>query len=330
MNRNRIVTLHTRGNPLLDALEAEGCTVVQVPAGQAFDAALFDDCRCYFGDVFHNVKAPLQFVRLKKELNRRGIPVVSWNRDAPWHCAIKPWRKVLIRPLRLVDLYLTHSLQDAAAFHAAPIYFANAAQVQCYHLGDKTLADLRDPRQYRVDVSFFGALNPGFKQVRERVAFLHALAVRLDALQISHDFRDPYVYEPRMNLADQIALVQASRINLNVGAVCDTPVPSWGLPERCFGVPACGGFLLSDRRQHAVDTFPPGTWSEFASLDECVAKIQTHLHSFEQTRNLAEKLHRDVMHNHTYRNRAQQFLRHVNEYASRRCCSGAYPPPAEN
>jgi spore maturation protein CgeB len=317
MSRNKIVTLHTRDNPLLDALEVEGCAIMQVAAGQAFDAALFDDCLCYFGDIFINVKAPLQFVRLKKEMNRRGIPVVSWNRDAPWHCAIKPWRKILIRPLRLVDLYLSHSLQDAAAFHEAPIYFPNAAQIQSYHLGDKTLADLRDPRQYRVDVSFLGALDPGFKRVRERAALLQALVARLDALQITHDFREPYVHAPRMNLADQIAFVQTSRINLNVGAVCDTPVPSWGLPERCFGVPACGGFLLSDQRRHAADTFPSGVWVEFASLDECVARIQTHLRDFKQTRTVAEQLHRDVMHNHTYRNRAQQFLRLVNDFAGR-------------
>ncbi|MFA7267857.1 MAG: glycosyltransferase [Sterolibacterium sp.] len=314
MTRNRIVTLHTRENPLLDALQAEGCEIVQVPARQSFSEELFDDCLCYFGDAFINVKAPLQFARLKKQLNRRGIPVVSWNRDAPWHCAIKPWRKILIRALRLVDIYLTHSLQDAAAFHDAPIYFPNAAQIHSYHLGTRTLADLRDPHQYRVDVSFFGALSPDFKQVRERVAFLQALAPRLDTLKITHDFRDPYVYQPRMGFAEQIEFVQRSRINLNVGAVCDTPEPSWGLAERCYGVPACGGFLLSDPRRHAADTFPADSWVEFASLDDCVEKIQAHLRDFERTRALAEKLHAEVMQHHTYRNRAWQFLRLVNDF----------------
>ncbi len=315
MTAPRIVTLHNRENPLLDALEAEGVDIVQVAADQAFDAALFAGCLCYFGDVFINVKAPLAFRRLKKELNRRGIPVVSWNRDAPWHCAIKPWRKILIRPLRLIDIYLTHSLQDAAAFHPAPIYFANAAQNQSYHLAGKTLADLRDPAGYRVDVSFFGALNPHFKQVRARVVFLQALAARLDALAISHDFRDPYVQQPPLTLAEQIAFIQSSRINLNIGAVCDTPVTSWGLAERCFGVPACGGFLLSDQRPHAADTFPPGCWAEFTSVDDCVTRIQHYLQDFAASRALAEALHHEVLARHTYRNRAQAFLGHVRAYA---------------
>src|SRR5438045_7710238 len=45
-------------------------------------------------------------------------------------------------------------------------------------------------------------------------------------------------------------------------------------PERCFGVPACGGFLLSDVRKHAAESFIPGVeWADFLDLDDCVAKI---------------------------------------------------------
>ena len=109
-----------------------------------------------------------------------------------------------------------------------------------------------------------------------------------------------------MSVAEQVALVRSSRINLNFGASCDygAPVAS-GLPERCYGIPACGGFLLGDKRTHAPDDFTPGeNWAEFNDLDDCVAKIDYWLAHFDAARDLAERCHAHVMSNHTYANRA--------------------------
>lgn len=63
--RDGVVTLHTRENPLLDALQADGCEIVQVQIEHLFSEQLFDNCARYFSDVFINVTAPLHFVRLK-------------------------------------------------------------------------------------------------------------------------------------------------------------------------------------------------------------------------------------------------------------------------
>ena len=58
-------------------------------------------------------------------------------------------------------------------------------------------------------------------------------------------------------------------------AACDAGAePSWGLPERCYGVPACGGFLLSDRRRHAAEDFADDERAEYDGLDDCVRKIR--------------------------------------------------------
>ncbi len=46
---------------------------------------------------------------------------------------------------------------------------------------------------------------------------------------------------------------------MNIGAAADGErEKSWGLPERCYGIPACGGFLLSDERGHAANDFVVG------------------------------------------------------------------------
>jgi len=110
-----------------------------------------------------------------------------------------------------------------------------------------------------------------------------------------------------MSHEEQIELIQTSRINLNFGAACDygAPVAS-GLPERCFGIPACGGFLLCDSRTHARDDFTPGqNWAEYDGLEDCVAKIEFWLANFPAARDLAERCHDHVMSHHTYALRAK-------------------------
>ena len=109
-----------------------------------------------------------------------------------------------------------------------------------------------------------------------------------------------------MSLADQVSLIQTSRINLNYGASCDygSPIAS-GLPERCYGIPACGGFLLCDRRTHAKDDFTPGEdWADFNGLEDCVAQIDHWLANFGMARELAERTHASVLARHTFAHRA--------------------------
>jgi spore maturation protein CgeB len=111
-----------------------------------------------------------------------------------------------------------------------------------------------------------------------------------------------------MSVDEQVTLIQQSRISLNFGASCEygAPVAS-GLPERCYGIPAVGGFLLCDKRTHAKDDFTPGkNWAEFDGLDDCVAKIQYWLLHWDAARDLADRCHAHVMARHTYAHRAEK------------------------
>jgi spore maturation protein CgeB len=300
----QILSVLEEQHPLMRALVDAGCLVSHVGPWEIPESG---DPVLYLGDVFEQVKRPLVLARLRAKLASRGIPYAMWNRDAPWDCAIKPWRRWIIRGTRPVDLHLAHSRQSAATFGDAVIYFPNAADTAHYNLGGRSLESLRAPEAYEFDVSFTGTLDPRFSRVRSRVEFLRALRTRLQSLDIRCELFDTSLGSP-LTVADQARLIRSSRINLSIGAVCDDPVKSWGLPERCFGVAACGGFLLCDERKHAAETFPEEAWTSFGDLEDCVRRIRTHLADFDATRRKAELLHACVLERHTYAHRANQLL----------------------
>jgi spore maturation protein CgeB len=92
---------------------------------------------------------------------------------------------------------------------------------------------------------------------------------------------------------------------------------SWGLPERCYGVPARGGFILSDERRHAADDFDLSReWASYRDFADCVERIRHFTSHFLQTRAIAEAAHARVMRDHTYEQRAQQLLRIAAEWRS--------------
>ena len=300
------VTVLRGDEPLIRALAAAGCSATFADDDELPErgerGAYF-----YLGNAFEQIKTPLRLARIRRRLAADGAPYVWWNRDAPWNCAIKPWRKLLVHAARPADIHLAHSLQSVDLFGAPAVYFPNAVQVDRYNLAGRTLESLREPANYRCDVTFVGTLNPGYRRLRARIEFLGELARRLGRQGIDCRLFDTSVGST-LTVSEQVEIIQTSRINLNVGAVCDDPVVSWGLPERCFGIAACGGFLLCDERRHAAETFPADAWEAFSSLEECVARIEFFLGHFELARDKAERLHRDVMEHHTYGIRARQLL----------------------
>ena len=109
--------------------------------------------------------------------------------------------------------------------------------------------------------------------------------------------------------AEQLEIIRTSRINLSTTAACDAGAePSWGLPERCYGVPACGGFLLCDRRRHAVEDFADDERAEYGDLEDCALKISHFLQRYDQARGIAERARARVARDHGYRNRAVRLL----------------------
>lgn len=255
---------------------------------------------------YEGLRHPLKVWSMHRLLKRHDIPLFVWNQDAPHYLNRAAWRLDLLDRARLFDIYATHTLIDSRrSFADAILYLPNAADTARYHLQGRTLEQLRESAAYEWDVSFIGAMDGSrYKELRRRQEFFTALAERLRAKGIRYLFREA----ADLSAADQVDLIQRTRINLNFGAACEygAPVAS-GLPERCYGIPACGGFLLCDRRTHARDDFTPGeNWAEFENLDDCVAKIEYWLAHFTSARDLAERCHAHVMAHHTYAHRAEK------------------------
>lgn len=316
-----MVTSHAEHNPLVMALRECGAEVLCQPwpprrAG-AISQREWQDWRlgqaaAYYGNLFVEIKAPLRFMALLRFLRARQIPYLFWNRDAPWNTGIKPRRRLLARLLRPVDIYLAHSPQTADLFSASYRFFPNAAPSDHYQSTD--LARLRDERRYCYDVSFIGALS-GNANAQKRSQFLTALRAqmlaRAPALRI--EWRD--TSKAPVNLTEQLHLVRGSKVNLNLGAVCDLPdEQSFGVPERVFGIPAAGGLVISEARQTLPLIFPPDLCPSFTSVSECCSLILNMLDNFVALRTLAEAQHRHVLAHHTYVQRARKVLALIAEY----------------
>lgn len=305
-----IIINYRRFEPIIEAFKHLGYEVVDLSTVSL--RTRLDDAVLYLVCMYDEIKSPMASLLFKHQLARNGVPVIAWNRDGPANKGEKAWRMWLLRHLPYFDIYATHTLQGADSFKAKSLYLPNAAWVTRYNLGQATLEDLRNPDGYQYDVSFFGRTNPKtYPEMRKRHEFLSALKSRLDAFGIRYLFTDA-----PLDFDAQRTLIQRTCINLNVHAGCDScyhgkvvAEPSWGLPERCYGIPACGGFLLSDQRRHGSDDFKPETeWIAFSNIEECLEKIRFHTKHFEHTRRIAEAQHRRVMTSHTYEHRAQQLI----------------------
>jgi spore maturation protein CgeB len=309
----KIIVNYRNFAPIREAFEQCGVTVLE-NLWQPSDEQL-KDCAGYLLCMYDAMKRPLETLRLKARLRARRIPLIGWNRDAPWHKGARRHRLWWFRRLRVLDIYCAHSLQDAESFSRNIVYLPNAAWTSQYHLGAATLEQMRAPDFYRYDVSFVGNLNAGkFPEFADRARFFRELEARLIRLGI----RTRFQHSQGMTPSQQVALVQRSRINLNYGAACDDgPAKSWGLPERCYGVSACGGFLMSDARAHAADDFAcDREWVDFADLDECVEKVRYYMNDLSAARDIAERAYHRVMRDHTYEQRARTLLAAIQAWQS--------------
>lgn len=296
---------------LRDALETSGCELLNnLWEPEAAQLADIDACLINF---YEGVRQPWRTWRLKARLKRHGIPLLGIDRDAPWHMGVRKRRLWLFSWLRPLDIYASHTLQPGRVFAPEKVYLANAAWTRHYHLHGIPLEAMRQADFFRYDVSFVGNLDgQRFREHRERAEFFAELERRLAGTGIACLFR----HSLDLSAGEQVEIIQRSRINLNAHAAADHGSErSWGLPERCYGVPACGGFLLSDERRHARDDFLADTeWADFRGMDECVARIRHYLAHPEEARAIAEAAHRRVVGEHTYQQRAQSLLRIIEDW----------------
>jgi len=297
--------------PLLTALHRQGITIQNINLQNYKDVEVNEILGCIV-DFYMCLRYPVPYLKLRRYMNRAGIPILAWNRDAPHYLNKSAWRLNLLSVIPLIDIYATHTLIDFRQFAGVHIYLPNAADTDSYRVinPSKVFARMSDPTTYQYDVSFFGGMNGSrYKEDQARQDFFHLLGQRLDALGLKSRF----VEAQGMKVSEQIELIQSSRINLNYGARCEfgATVAS-GLPERCYGIPACGGFLLSDKRTHSETDFTLGfDWAEFVDIDNCIQQIQYWLKNFKAARTIAENAYKTVLARHTYKHRAEELMREL-------------------
>lgn len=306
MPRDTVILNYRKGfPPLKEAFEQIGYQVVENAWAPAPE--LLAKVELCVVNLYEAIRNSWSTLGLKHRLKQAGVPLIGLDRDAPWHMGIRWRRLALFRLLRPLDLYASHTLQPTWEFAPAKIYCANAVWVRNFNLHGHTLEQMRDSAFYEYEVSFLGNLDgQRYKEHGERARFFAELRRRLDALGIHHCIR----HSSGVSEEEQIRVIQRSRINLSFRSSCDHGGKlSWGLPERCYGVPARGGFLLTDERRHAADDFDLTTeWAGFTDLEDCVAKIQHWLAHFDQSRRIAEAAHARVMREHTYAQRARKLV----------------------
>jgi spore maturation protein CgeB len=303
MNR---VLLNFRGGfaGLREGFESLGCEVLEnrwAPESAALEGAAL--CVADFVDCARKLR---RTAGLRRRLTHARVPFVALNRDAPFNHGVHPARLGALRWFEPFDAYATHSMQGAGRYARRTLYCPNAARESVYRISEAELAALRDPGHYRWDVSFLGNLDAArYGEHARRVAFLQTLSAKLEEFEIRTLFRD----SAGISADEQIEIMRASRINLSAMAACDAGAEaSWGLPERCYGVPACGGFLLSDGRRHAPEDFADDERAEYVGLDDCVRKIRYFLVHFDEARAIAERARARVLRDHGYRHRAARLL----------------------
>ena len=270
------------------------------------DAITLGDTALCVADFVDCARKLRRTLALKRRLARARVPFIALNRDAPFNRGIHPTRLSLVAWLKPFNGYASHSMQAAERFSARTLYCPNAARESLYRADPGQIVAMRDPTTYRWDVSFLGNMDAArYSEHARRVAFLAALDAKLSASRIKTLFRD----SAGMTDTEQLEIIRSSRVNLSAIAACDAgSEKSWGLPERCYGVPACGGFLLSDRRKHAAEDFDAGEWADYEGLDDCVAKVRQFVGRPDIARAIAERAQQRVARDHGYRNRAARLL----------------------
>ncbi len=301
--------LQTRSDMFADAFHNLGYEVVTT--GDRPNSAVLARAELCFVSLYHGVRNPWSALKLKWRLRRAGVPLIGLDRDAPWHMGRLVRQLKLFEWLRILDIYATHTLQPTYRFAPRVIYSPNAVWVRHFNLHGRTLEEMRDPSFFRWDVSFVGNMDgKRYKEHAERQRFLEALRPRLETLGL----RVLFCNSGGMSEQEQIEVIQRSIINLNYRSSCDHRSRSgvemsWGLPERCYGVPARGGFLLSDERRHAADDFDLAReWASYRDFEDCIARIRYFLDHFPETRTIAEAAHARVMRDHTYERRAEKLV----------------------
>lgn len=302
-----VLNYRCRNERLEEALQELGYSTVYNLWG--IDEILAKETLAVVFEFKQILKNELHFLNLSFKLKKAGIPRVTWSLDIP-NIGAKRWKLPAILKLGLVDILATHSIQGLSSSKVKILYLPNAAWLSKYNMGNTTMDDLRKPTFYEIDVSFIGNIDSKkYPEHQQRTEFLNSLGRLLEKEKITYRFVDSRF----LDFDSQRELIQRSRINITTRCAADMDnLRSWGLPERCYGIPACGGFLLCDERVHARHDFIEDEEIVlYKDLDDCFQKIIYYLKNHDERRMIAEKAYKRVLNEHTYKHRAEKLIKTI-------------------
>jgi spore maturation protein CgeB len=81
--------------------------------------------------------------------------------------------------------------------------------------------------------------------------------------------------------------------------------------QRCFDVPLCGGFLLTDRQEELFELFAEDEVATYQGPDDVAVQAREWLGAPGRRREVSTRARVRVLGEHTYRRRMQQLVEAV-------------------
>jgi spore maturation protein CgeB len=120
----------------------------------------------------------------------------------------------------------------------------------------------------------------------------------------------PFVRGQGLYGEEVVTFYQAARINVNVHAWHG--IAASGMNMRCFDLPSCGAFLLTDDVEELREVFTPGRELEvFSGAEELADKVRFYLKNDAAREAIASRGREVILAGHTYRHRMAELLEAV-------------------
>lgn len=244
---------------------------------------------------------------LAKARSISGARLVNWGLFGP--AAIEESAE----RARHYDLFCTTSRLALAAHEKLGVepseYLPFGADTDIYRPRELTEADLK---RYGCQVGFVGI----WYSERQRLLELlveYDLAIygpRWTHKKVPNRKLIPFVKGGGLYGEEVVTFYQASLINLNVHAWHG--VASSGMNMRCFDLPSCGAFLLTDYVEELEEVFTLGRELEvYRSGEELIDKVRFYLANDAARREIAARGREVILAGHTYRHRMDSLLEKV-------------------
>lgn len=285
-----------------------------IPRINQMNIDFVEQCMKFKPDMLLVFKGDTIFAESLKLIKRKIRPIMAtWWVDDPfcyWDgaCNIRPYEHTL-KSLFLWDhffIFETYSLKRLKRIGVKKAYYLpNATDSDYFYKIHKV--NKEDKIYYGSDLSFIGT------PCRQRGAMIKALRnynnIKLWAVP-GMPWKDEYFkkYQIKNDLKfNEIRKIHNyTKINLNNHFFVNTT----GANLRTFDIPACGGFLLTDRMSDITDNLYKEGQEVivYDSLDDLRKKVDYYLKNEKERKEIAENARQTTLKKHLYEHRVKELL----------------------